>query len=322
VLDGVFAGFEPGDAPTFHAESSQTLRDADIEWLTRHVGRLVVGLLRRRGVLDERHRLAEGAFDAADPLHAVQAAAVQGVIAFGARRGGPVERFGEVFPPGRRPGRKALCADWRGFSLHAAVRVPAGHRDRLERLCRYVCRPPLAVNRVRQTRDGKVACSFRKPWRNGVAGVRLDPMTFLSRLAALIPPPRAHLLTYHGLLAPGASHRDRVVPAPPDADEAGAGPWSAPVCGHRGPAAAELRLPRRERRRGGTRRAYYRWAELMKRVFRIDVLRCERCGGRRKVLRFLTDPRVIERILVHLGLPTGLPEVAAARPPPGQLGFE
>ena len=36
-------------------------------------------------------------------------------------------------------------------------------------------------------------------------GVRLDPLTFLSRLAALIPPPRAHLLTYHGVLAPGAS---------------------------------------------------------------------------------------------------------------------
>jgi hypothetical protein len=60
----------------------------------------------------------------------------------------------------------------------------------------------------------------------------------------------------------------------------------------------------------------------MKRVFRIDVLLCARCGGRRKLLRFWTDPRVIERILLHQGLPTGLPEVAADRPPPAQLGFE
>ncbi len=37
-------------------------------------------------------------------------------------------------------------------------------------------------------------------------------MTFLSRLAALIPAPRVNLVTYHGLLAPAASYRDRVVP--------------------------------------------------------------------------------------------------------------
>ena len=30
------------------------------------------------------------------------------------------------------------------MSLHAAVAVPAGDRRRLERLCRYVARPPLA----------------------------------------------------------------------------------------------------------------------------------------------------------------------------------
>lgn len=152
----------------------------------------------------------------------------------------------------------------------------------------------------------------------------MDPLTFLSRLAALIPPPRAHQLTYHGLLAPSASYRDRVVPEPP-ADEVE--PGDEGPCGHREAAAAEQRLPRRarggaRRARGGTRRTYYKWAELMRRVFRIDVLSCDRCGGRRKVLTFLTDPAVIERILLHLGLPTELPEVAGARSPPGEFGFE
>ena len=40
-----------------------------------------------------------------------------------------------------------------------------------------------------------------------------DPLTFLSRLAALVPPPKVHQLTYHGLLAPGDPWRDEVVPA-------------------------------------------------------------------------------------------------------------
>ena len=157
-------------------------------------------------------------------------------------------------------------------------------------------------------------------WKNGTEGVRLDPLTFLSRLAALIPPPRAHLLTYHGILAPGASHRDRVVPELHEnvGEDAGSG---LAGCGHDA-AAAELRVDLRAGRtprskRGGTRRTYYSWAQLMRRVFGIDVLLCDRCGGRRKVLTFLTDPDVIGRILLHLGEPVELPEVAPARSPPG-----
>ena len=87
-------------------------------------------------------------------------------------------------------------------------------------------------------------------------------------------------------------------------------------------AAAELRVDLRAGRtprskRGGTRRTYYSWAQLMRRVFGIDVLLCDRCGGRRQVLTFLTDPDVIGRILLHLGEPVELPEVAPARSPPG-----
>jgi len=39
------------------------------------------------------------------------------------------------------------------------------------------------------------------------------------------------------------------------------------------------------------------------RVFREDVLQ-RPCGGRRVVLAFLTDEKVVKDILEHLGLPT------------------
>ncbi len=54
----------------------------------------------------------------------------------------------------------------------------------------------------------------------------------------------------------------------------------------------------------------------MQRVFKVDVLVCEHCGGRRRVLTFLTDPPVLRAILEHLGLPADPPTVAPARPPP------
>ena len=65
--------------------------------------------------------------------------------ATGRRAGLSVQRLGKARPglggARRRVGR--FGADVAGFNLHAGVRVPAHDRGRLERLCRYVLRPPL-----------------------------------------------------------------------------------------------------------------------------------------------------------------------------------
>jgi hypothetical protein len=55
------------------------------------------------------------------------------------------------------------------------------------------------------------------------------------------------------------------------------------------------------------------WAELLLRVFREDVLRCP-CGGRRVVLAFITEKKLVREILEHLGLPTTRPPVAPGSP--------
>jgi len=41
-----------------------------------------------------------------------------------------------------------------------------------------------------------------------------------------------------------------------------------------------------------------------------------RAGGRREIVAFLTETRVVQRILAHLGLPTEPPMIAPARSPP------
>ena len=51
-----------------------------------------------------------------------------------------------------------LCADIDGFSLHAAVRVEAHDRRRLEQLCRTITRPALSDERVQLHLPG-TACS-------------------------------------------------------------------------------------------------------------------------------------------------------------------
>jgi len=63
-------------------------------------------------------------------------------------------------------------------------------------------------------------------------------------------------------------------------------------------------------------RRRYSWAELLARVFLIDVLLCRHCGGRRRLLAAIHDPESIRRVLVAMGLPTETPVLAAPRGPP------
>jgi len=55
----------------------------------------------------------------------------------------------------------------------------------------------------------------------------------------------------------------------------------------------------------------YSWAELMKRVFLLDVLRCP-CGGSRRRIATITEAGAVARILRCLGLVKSSP----ARGPP------
>jgi hypothetical protein len=43
-----------------------------------------------------------------------------------------------------------------------------------------------------------------------------------------------------------------------------------------------------------------RWAELLRRVFQVEVEVCPRCGGAARLLAFVTEPHVVRRILTHL----------------------
>jgi hypothetical protein len=43
-----------------------------------------------------------------------------------------------------------------------------------------------------------------------------------------------------------------------------------------------------------------RWAELLRLVFRVEVEVCARCGGEARIVAFITEPTVIQRILTHL----------------------
>jgi len=81
------------------------------------------------------------------------------------------------------------------------------------RLARYVSRPPVSVERLTLTAQGQVRYRLKTPCRDGSTHIVLEPVDFIARLAALVPPPRAHLTRFHGVFAPHAALRAAVTPA-------------------------------------------------------------------------------------------------------------
>ena len=79
--------------------------------------------------------------------------------------------------------------------------------------------------------DGRVAYRVKYPGRGSTHRL-MTPLEFLARLAALVAPPRYPLLRYHGILAPHATWRHRVVPKSPKGDA------------HRHPCPRPAKLPR------------------------------------------------------------------------------
>jgi hypothetical protein len=89
---------------------------------------------------------------------------------------------------------------WRRRPCKGPLRVAADARERLEKLCRYALRPPMAQDRLRLTPEGQVVLRLRHPWSDGTTDLVFDPVELLERLAVLIPRPRINLILYHGVL--------------------------------------------------------------------------------------------------------------------------
>ncbi len=91
--------------------------------------------------------------------------------------------------------------------------IAPNERAKLERLCRCVSRPPVAIERLALTASGQVRYTLKAPYRDGTTHIVLEPLDLIARLAALVPVPRMRLTRYHGVLAPHSQYRATVTPA-------------------------------------------------------------------------------------------------------------
>jgi hypothetical protein len=163
------------------------------------------------------------------------------------------------------------------------VDIAPNERAKLERLCRYVSRPPVASERLALTASGQVRYTLKTPYRDGTTHIVLEPLDLMARLAALVPKPRMHLTHYHGVLAPNSQYRAAVTPA-----HRGRGAATPPVSG-----ADSTKPPT-------PRHVAMSWARRLRRVFGVEIEGCTRCGGQLKIIASIEEPQLIAKILSHL----------------------
>lgn len=283
MLDGVYVREEDG-IPFF--VPAPPLTDDDVRAIVETTAKRVVRLCQRRGLFEAG--VTDPLWEQEPLLAQISAASVQGMVATGERAGRKVRRRLTDPEDGVRSG--SLCYAARGFSLHAATRIETTDRRRLERLCRYVIRPPIANGRLRFVDEQTLVFTLKTPWADGTCQLVLSPQELLEKLAALVPPPRLNLVRYHGVLAPACPDRAQIVPGPSELTQ-------VEGCEHG----------------AGSRRCHrVSWARLLARVFQYDVTVCPSCSGHMKIVAALTEPRSVIAYLDGVGLPSRAPPIARA----------
>jgi len=174
-----------------------------------------------------------------------------------------------------------------GFNVHSPVRTKT--KLEAERVGKYMIRPVLSLERLSfSEKEGKVCYRYGK---EAEEVERMDDLEFIARVTSHIPDNGQVTLRYYGLYA--NAHRGKV-------KKASLGPLA-------------FRMVEDKLRRIPSKG----WAEMIRKVYKVDPLVCPQCGGRMKIIAFITDYAVVDRIINHLKL-----TFVAERPPPSRVASQ
>ena len=308
ALDGAYEKKSTGRLKFYHAESP-TIENTHtlVESIVQDVNNYLI----KKGYLEEQDGLpilanTEDLFSDEDNLHLpAQAASISGQIAFGKRAGKFVRKLRSQTSEWPSESKTKIshdaCIAVGGYSVHCATTVKAYDRERLEKLICYMARPAIADERISIIDDNTIRLHLKTPWPNGVTALEFTPTEFIEKLIALIPIPRFHLIRYYGVFAPRSKYRNQLPDRPKKENE-------EPET--RSDANSQLNLKTNKKQKGHKR---IKWAELLKRTFKIDVMKCRICQGMMKMVAMVMDHENIQMTLRALGLPTRAPPIAPAR---------
>ena len=177
-----------------------------------------------------------------------------------------------------------------GFTAHVGPEIAGDDRASLLRVARYSARAPVAEGRLRYDAARAEVELVSDAQGGPYAGVhRMTALAFIARWVQHVPERYETRVRYYGAYATRRRlwWRRRGVEVAGAAGASGAecAPSSEPSTAGDWPA---LRARRR------------RWAELLRRVFQVEIEVCPDCGGAMRILSFITAAAPVRRILTHV----------------------
>ena len=297
-IDGVYELGENKEPGIFHQASEPTIKE--LEQVLQNIIQKITKYLERKKIIikdnDEEFQLE---IPQEDSFARLQAVAVTYRFAMGVNRGKKALVL-KTLPETDHNTTKGLVVKSSGFSLHAGVHVHAFERSKLEKICRYIARPAVAEERLSKNHSGQIVYRLKRPYDDGTTHIVMSPMELMEKLAAIVPRPRVHLTRFHGILAPHYKFRKMIVPVPKKEDQI---------------LIVEEKTPF-EKLTEKKKKSRISWARLLKRIFKIDVETCNICGGKMRIIAAIEDPKVIKKILDHVGIASKAPMPWPARGPP------
>ncbi len=174
--------------------------------------------------------------------------------------------------------RIELLLSWRhtGFSVDNSITVYPSDEQGLERLARYMIRSPVNLQRLNYLPQTQQVLYQANKGHDQQDSEILDSMEFLARVLMHVPVLNKPYIRYYGIYSNRSHLKPRKDSTPAEATQ-----------NEDPPRVSNSNLRRR-------------WANLIRRVYQDDPLTCLKCGAKMRVLSFITQPRVINKILEHL----------------------
>ena len=168
--------------------------------------------------------------------------------------------------------QKILRCRHTGFHVHSQVR--ARSKKEAEQVGKYMIRPILSLKRLSFDKtEGQVVYQYGK---QSSEFERMDYLEFIARVTSHIPDKGQVMIRYYGLYA--NAHRGKI-------KRAGVPPSHPPII-----AEEERFVPSKG------------WAEMIRKVYEIDPFLCPKCSGQIRIISFIEEHKVIDKIINHLKL--------------------
>ena len=182
-----------------------------------------------------------------------------------------------------------MLMSWRhsGFNVFCGSRIQPDDETAMENLARYIIRASFSQERmtyipeesevIYRSKDGKEEKVF-------------DALEWLAAMCSHVPNKWEQMVRYYGF-------------------------YSSVSRGKRKKEDNDELIPSILEQDGSSKAFRRNWARLIQKIYEVDPLTCAKCQGKMRIIAFIEDEEVINKILKHLGL-----WEVKARPPPKATG--